>query len=80
MQRRLECSTEHTHTHASCLAIWWCLLHHLNVTHRGEKVGQTFSKVNHFLNAHKSQQLNPRFLFLSTHVPKEVSAPLVICS
>lgn len=69
MQCRLECSTERTHS--SCLAIWWCLLPHLYMTHTHwghggvvveGKVGQTFSKVNHFLNTHQSQQLNPHTL------------------
>lgn len=36
------------HTRAACLAIWWRLLHHLSITHRRGKVGQMFSKVNHF--------------------------------
>lgn len=58
MQPRLECCIERTGFLSGHLVML--------IAPSQQKVGQTFSKVNHFLNTHQSQQLNSHLHFFLT--------------
>lgn len=53
-----------THTHVSCLAIWWCLLHHLNITHTwGGKSRSNVQQGKSFLKRSPESTFPPTLFF-----------------
>lgn len=60
-----------THTQASCLAIWWRLLHHLNITHRRGKSRSNVQQGKSFFKRSPESTAQLKLFLLKRSFPRK---------